>query len=103
MRCRPAESPAIDEAQREAGGVLGDCAHMRSAEVHGKEQGALLGAMLQQPATCDEGLLRNLAKTRIPVRRVNLQRMMKGVAAEQRALPPIVQLEDNMARGVAGG
>jgi hypothetical protein len=71
--------------------------------VHGKEQGALLGAMLQEPATRDEGLLRNLAKTRVPVRGVNLQRMMQGVAAEQRALPPIVQLEDDMARGVAGG
>src|SRR4051794_40255181 len=76
---------------------------MRSAEVHGKEQGALLGAMLHEPAPRDEGLLRNLAKTRVPVRGVNLQRMMKSVAAEQCALPPIVQLEDDMARGVAGG
>ena len=37
------------------------------------------------------------------MRGVNLQRMMQGVAAEQRALPPILQLEDDMARGVAGG
>ncbi len=46
--------------------------------MYGKEQGALLGAMLQEPATGDEGLLRNLAKARIPVRRVNLQRMMNS-------------------------
>ena len=54
--------------------------------MHGKEQGALLGAMLQEPAARDEGLRRQFAKARIPVRGVNLQRMMQSVAAEQRAL-----------------
>ena len=71
--------------------------------MHGEEQGAVLGAVLQHPSTRDERLSRQLAKARIPVRGVNLQRMMKGVAAEQRALPPILQLEDDMARRVAGG
>ena len=75
---------------------------MRGAEMHGKEQGAVLGTVLQHPAARGTGLLRQLAKSRVPIRRVNLQRMMEGVAAEQRAFPLIYKLEDNVAGRVSG-
>ena len=75
---------------------------MRGAEMHGKEQGAVLGAVLQHPAAGGARLRRELAKPRVPVRRVNLQRVMEGVAAEQRAFSPVGKLEDDVARRVPG-
>src|SRR3954454_14040261 len=84
---RLSEFTAWHESQRESIGHGRDRADMRSTEMHGKEQGAVLGAVFQHPTARGTCLRRELAKPRVPVRRVNLQRMMEGVAAEQRPFP----------------
>ncbi len=49
-----------------------------------EQQSALLGAMLQQPPTSHPRFRWQLAKARIPLRRVNLQWMVNGVTAKNR-------------------
>ena len=68
---------------------LFDSRNVRGAEMHGKEQRLMLGAVFQDAAARDGGLLRQFAEARIPVRCVDLQRMVDRVAADHGVLASI--------------
>src|ERR1700730_15147817 len=91
-----------DEARRKRRSGALDSRDVWGAEVHGEEQRLVLGTVLQHPSPGGACLVRQLAEPRVPVRRVDLQGMMHGVAAEQRAFSTIGELEDDVARRMSG-
>ena len=93
----------LDKARRECLAGARDRRDMRCPEMAGKKQRVAIGALLQQAPARAARLIRKLAETRVQLWLIDLQRMMDGVAAEQRALPLVLEVENNMAGGVSGG
>ena len=101
--CPPKLCAGLDELRCECLAVTADRRDMRCAEVAGKEQRVAIGTLLQQVPARAARLLRKLAETRVQLWLIDLQRVMDGVAAEQRAFPLVLDVENNMAGGVSGG
>ena len=76
--------------------------HMRRAEMRRKQGGAVLHALLDQlPARCPRNV-RKFAEFRIPMRCMDLQRMMHHVAGEQCTAGGIGEPQRDMSARVPG-
>src|SRR5579862_2898403 len=76
----------------------------RRADVTGKDEGAGCGAIVEHPAAAYSRFLGIGVFREIPVRKINLQQMVKHVAGDHRAAAADVQLEIKMSgRMTAGG
>ena len=79
-----------------------DRRHMRGREVRRKQQCAFLGTIVQHATAGGARLVGKLAKPRVPMRRIDLQRMVHDIAAEQRTFVRLGKLQDDMADSVPG-
>src|SRR5205085_297261 len=89
------------EARREATGLVVDMTAERCAEVTGHQPSTRAGAVLQRrpPALARPDRLG--AREAVPLRRIDLQRVMQDVAAEQPLLAARFELDGNGAGRVA--
>src|SRR3979409_134463 len=75
-----------------------DCHDVRRTEMDRKQQCVVLRASLQQAPARHRGIGRPLIRHVVPMRRVDLKRMMNDVAAEDGAPAAVRELEQDMAR-----